>query len=261
MSLRAILIDLSGTLHVGKEPVHNACHALERLRSSGIRIKFVTNTTKDCKSSLVKQLRSMGFSIDAEELHTSLNAASRYLHNNSLRPMLLVDDNALPDFEGIIQTDPNAVVIGLAPDKFDYRQMNQAFRLIKGGAPLIAVHKGRYQAVKDGLDLGPGPFVAALEYATGANAHVCGKPNPYFFQSAVDSIFPNESDINPSSILMVGDDIKDDVNGAQASGYLGCLVKTGKYLEGDESSTGIAPNFVCDSFPTLVDFLFQNGFV
>lgn len=36
------------------------------------------------------------------------------------------------------------------------------------GAELVAVHKGRYYKRDDGLALGPGPFVAAIEYATGA---------------------------------------------------------------------------------------------
>ena len=35
------------------------------------------------------------------------------------------------------------------------------------GADLVAVHKGRYYRRGDGLALGPGPFVAAIEYATG----------------------------------------------------------------------------------------------
>lgn len=66
----------------------------------------------------------------------------------------------------IDQNNPNAVVIGLAPQKFDYNTLNAAFRLLLNGAQLIAIHKGRYYKRKDGLALGPGPFVEALEYAT-----------------------------------------------------------------------------------------------
>ncbi len=34
---------------------------------------------------------------------------------------------------------------------------------------------------------------------------------------------------------MVGDDVRVDVLGAQAAGVAGCLVRTGKYVEGDEA--------------------------
>ena len=55
------------------------------------------------------------------------------------------------------QDNPNAVVIGLAPEKFDYTHMTKAFRLIKEQkAPLIAIHKARYMASSDGLVVGPG---------------------------------------------------------------------------------------------------------
>lgn len=50
---------------------------------------------------------------------------------------------------------------------------------------LIAVHEGRYYKRKDGLAIGPGCFTRGLEYATGKKAVVIGKPNPYFFNSAI----------------------------------------------------------------------------
>lgn len=53
--------------------------------------------------------------------------------------------------------------------------------MILDGAPLIAIHKARYYKRKDGLALGPGPFVTGLEYATDCQATVVGKPEKTFF--------------------------------------------------------------------------------
>lgn len=53
--------------------------------------------------------------------------------------------------------------------------------MILDGAPLIAIHKARYYKRKDGLALGPGPFVTGLEYATDCKATVVGKPEKTFF--------------------------------------------------------------------------------
>ncbi|XP_010162612.1 haloacid dehalogenase-like hydrolase domain-containing protein 2, partial [Antrostomus carolinensis] len=96
--------------------------------------------------------------------------------------------------------------------------------LILDGAPLIAIHKARYFKKKDGLALGPGPFVTGLEYATDTKATVVGKPEKTFFLEALRG-----TDCAPEEAVMIGDDCRDDVGGAQNAGMRGILVRTGKY--------------------------------
>lgn len=68
------------------------------------------------------------------------------------------------------------------------------------GARLVATHKSRYFKRKDGLALGPGAFVTALEYASGKEAIVVGKPEPAFYQSVMKDL-----DCPSSEVVMVGD--------------------------------------------------------
>jgi len=56
----------------------------------------------------------------------------------------------------------------------------------KKDCQLIAVHKARYYQRTEGLSMGPGPFVEALEYASGKKALVVGKPQLEFFQSVLE---------------------------------------------------------------------------
>ena len=37
----------------------------------------------------------------------------------------------------------DSVVVGLAPDRFQYQKMNEAFQLLKRGARLVAINKSR----------------------------------------------------------------------------------------------------------------------
>ena len=61
------------------------------------------------------------------------------------------------DFQDINKDEPNAVLVGLAPDQMNYEKLTTAFRLIKENkAPLIAINKSRYIQTKEGLSLGPG---------------------------------------------------------------------------------------------------------
>lgn len=70
---------------------------------------------------------------------------------------------------------------------------------MKEDSKLIAVHEGKYYKRGDGLAIGPGCFTRGLEYSTGKTATVIGKPNPYFFNSAI----PNG--IAPHECCMIGD--------------------------------------------------------
>ncbi|KAK6010024.1 HAD hydrolase family [Ostertagia ostertagi] len=117
---------------------------------------------------LHRRVTGCGFRIGKDEIFTSLVAARKFVEDRKLRPMLMLAKEALEDFEGVNVTNPNAVVIGLAPSEFHFERLNEAFKLVLNGAQLVAIHKGRYYKRADGLALGPGPFVAALEYATGA---------------------------------------------------------------------------------------------
>ncbi|XP_034457916.1 haloacid dehalogenase-like hydrolase domain-containing protein 2 [Hippoglossus hippoglossus] len=252
-ALKAVLIDLSGTLHIEDTAVPGAQEALNRLRQASVAVKFVTNTTKESKRSLLERLQRLKFNLQEKEIFTSLSAARSLLEQKQHRPLLLVEDSALEDFTGIDTSEPNAVVVGLAPDHFNYQTLNKAFSMILDGAPLIAIHKARYYKKKDGLALGPGPFVAGLEYATDCKATVVGKPEKTFFTQALHDL-----GCRPGEAVMIGDDARDDVGGAQNAGMLGILVRTGKYRDGDENKIQPPPHLTCDSFPDAVEHILKN---
>ncbi|EFP11247.1 hypothetical protein GCK72_017890 [Caenorhabditis remanei] len=249
--ISAVLIDLSGTLHIEELAIPGAQAALELLRQH-VQVKFVTNTTKESQNLLHQRLKSCGFQIEKHEIFTSLSAARDLILKNQYRPYFILDDKAMEDFEGISTEDPNAVVIGLAPEKFNDGIMTEAFRLIKEkNASLIAIHKGRYYQKKDGLHLGPGAYVAGLEYATGVEAKVVGKPEKLFFESALKTLGEN---IDFSNAVMIGDDVNDDALGAIKVGMRAILVKTGKFRSGDE----LKVKNVANSFVDAVDMIIEN---
>ena len=111
--------------------------------------------------------------------------------------------------------------------------------------PLVALGLTRYWRAEDGLRLDAGPFVRALEYAAGRTAVVLGKPDPAFYHSAVEDL-----DLEPDQVVMVGDDVRSDVEGAQRAGLTGVLVRTGKFSPSDLDG-GVSPDAVLDSIADL----------
>jgi len=73
---------------------------MDRLRKSDVRVKFITNTTKESLHSVHGKLTKLGFDIRQDEIFTSLTAARKFVERNSLRPFLLLEESAKEDFNG-----------------------------------------------------------------------------------------------------------------------------------------------------------------
>jgi HAD superfamily hydrolase (TIGR01458 family) len=246
MRARGLLVDLDGTLYVGDEPVEGACEAAGRLRASGIAVRYVTNTTRKPRRWVREHLLTLGFDVEETEIFTPARAAAGLIGHRSCFP--LVDESLLEDLEGVLLTGdhPDYVLVGDLGEGFTYDRLNAAFRLLVDGAQLLALQKNRYWRREDGLALDAGPFVAALEYASGQSATIVGKPENSFFRLAVEDL-----GLEAHEVAMVGDDAEVDVAGAQAAGLRGVQVKTGKYRPGEEGR----PDLILESFAGLPEAL------
>lgn len=229
MDIRGVLLDLSGVLYVGDEAVPGAVEAVERLRSAGLGLRFLTNTTRKTRAQVREKLHRLGFAVEEAEIVTAPAIVREHLLAEGLRPMLLIHPELEPEFADLAQQDPNVVVVGDAGEGFRYAALNQAFRLLMEDAPLIAMGANRYFREADGLSLDLGPFVVALEYAAGVEAKIVGKPAAEAFMRPVE-----ELGCEPQQSVMIGDDVESDVVGALDAGLQGILVRTGKYQKGDE---------------------------
>jgi len=107
--------------------------------------------------------------------------------------------------------------------------------------------RNRYFMETDGLTLDRGAFVAGLVYSSGRTAEVVGKPAIPFFRAALDVL-----GIAPEQAVLIGNDLADDIGGAQAAGIPGILVRPGKYRTTDEEHPLIRPALTLDDFPAAV---------
>ena len=100
------------------------------------------------------------------------------------------------------------------------------------------------------MKLDAGAFVKGLEFSTGKKAYVVGKPNIKFFQSALLDL-----KLMPEDVVMIGDDLVNDIYGAQESKIFGILVKTGKYHPGMLESTHIKPDGIINSIGEIEKYI------
>ena len=255
--VRAVVFDLGGTLYEGDAPVPGVPEAVRTLRDGGVPVRFLTNTTSQSRRALVEKLRAMDLPARAEHLHGPPAAAGDFLRKRNASAHVLVPEGAREDFDGVTQVSeggdgaPDYVVVGDLGDAWTFDRLNGAFRMIQeGGAGLIGLGRARYwQGPGGALRLDAGPFVAALEQATGREALVLGKPAPRFFEAALAGL-----DVPAAQVALVGDDAETDVRAAMRAGLTGVLVRTGKFRDGDErgSDENPAPDAVLDSAADVV---------
>jgi len=252
----AFLFDLDGTLYTDAGPVPGAVEALAELRRHSVPFRYVTNTTRRSRRLLADRLAGYGFEARSEEIVSAPHACVATLRARGVRRVAAyVADETLEDFASfdLAAARPEAVVVGDLGDAWDFAKLNRAFLQLMDGAELIALQRDRYWLRGDGLALDAGPFVAALEYATGRTAVVCGKPSAAFYAAAVASLPPAHA--APRGIVMVGDDLWGDVQGAQQAGLTAWMVRTGKFREDVVAASGITPDRILDSVAELPSLL------
>lgn len=247
--IKGLLIDLDGVLYVSGQVIPGAIDFVDTLRARDVPHCFLTNTTTKSLTSLKKKLDHMGIPSTVDDILSAPAAARNYLHQKGLnRCLFLLNEEVLSEFYEFERGAANidAVVIGDIGNAWTYDLLNQVFRAVMNGAELIALHRNKFWQTDRGLQMDIGAFVAGLEFATGRQATLIGKPAKAFFDAALQRIgLPAEH------VAMVGDDVDTDIGAAQMLGLTGILVKTGKYREEYVRNSGVTPDLVIESIAHL----------
>ncbi len=251
---RALLIDLDGVLYQENQIIPGAIETMHWIEKQQISYLFVTNTTSKSRSSLLGKFEDMGLNTSIDRIITPIVATTEWLQQKGIKSaVLLVKEDARQDFTNIEPVDINseqpveAVIVGDLGEAWDYPTLNHVFRLLmRTPQPiLIALGMTRYWQSNDGLCLDVAPFIKALEHAADCKAEVIGKPSVAFYQSALALL-----GYSAEQVVMIGDDIVGDIEGAQKAGLRALLVKTGKFRDRDLESA-VKPVALLDSFADL----------
>jgi HAD superfamily hydrolase (TIGR01458 family) len=255
--VRGVLLDVDGVLHVGMHPVPGAAPLLTSLAERGVPYRLLTNTTTASRATLAARLRAIGLPVEMARLLTAPAATAAYVRRRfpGVPCYLLIKGDAIDDFRaaGVPVVGPDGapdagvVVIGGAEEELTYARLNHAYRLLLGGARLVAMHRNTAWRTAEGMTLDSGPFISALAQAAGVRATVVGKPALPFFRQAVTDI-----GLPAAALAMVADDVHNDLAPAQRLGMTGVLVRTGKTVGPKEEAPA---DLTLDSVADLGAFL------
>ena len=243
--VRGLLLDLDGVIVSAGQAVPGSVQAVNELERRGTAYRIVTNTSLVSRRSLSQLAGRLGNRIPPERFQSALSASAAYAARSFPgRPLYVLSSaDARSEFDGqhLLTHEEAAapgaraaaVIVGDSPDELTYGNLNLAFRLIRGGARLIGMHRNAWWLPEDGPTLDSGAYVTGLEFAAGIHAQIIGKPAPAFFSLAVDAlrreVVARGDRLRRSEIAMVGDDLRTDVLAGQRAGLCGVLVLTGKH--------------------------------
>lgn len=246
VGVRAFLLDLDGVIVLAGAIIPGAADAVAALERRRMPYRIVTNTSAVSRATLSRWSAKLGVPIPPERFESALSASAAWTSRTfpDERLYVLASDDAKTEFAGqrLMTHDEAgargataaAVVIGDSPEEATFDNLNRAFRLIRGGATLVGMHRNPWWLTPDGPTLDSGSFVVGLEFAAEIRARVIGKPSAAFYAQAVRDLRKEAGrDLPRGDIAMVGDDVRTDVRAAQRSGLRGILVLSGKHTDAD----------------------------
>ena len=228
-----VLLDLDGCIWVGDEATPRAPEAVDALRAAGKGVAFVTNDARHGTDDFVRKLWRLGLRASVEDVVT-VGGALQFVLNERHQgdsayvigaPAVLahVADAGLRVVNGTTFDSRADVVVVAGHEEMVYDELRVATQALLRGAAFLGASRDRTYPQADGPWPGTGPVLAALEYATGREAEVVGKPGPQLFLTALDRLGAADR----TSTLVIGDLLSGDVAGAHAAGLDGALVLSG----------------------------------
>lgn len=270
---RGLIFDADGVLVRAGRSLPGVEGALVRLAALGLPYRIVTNYSSSHRDTLARAFSAGGLVIEAHQIITSASATAAYTAAaHPGRPLLvLAAPDALREWAGQQLLAPAeadredagvaAVAIGDAAEDLSFANLDIAFRAVRRGAELVAMHRNPWWITSLGPTLDSGAAVAGLEFALRRRARVLGKPSPGVFRQAAAGLAADLGvrRLPGRAITMVGDDPRADLAPARRLGMRTVMVLTGK-TQREEVVAADGRAFVPDAIaPSVVDVVAALG--
>jgi HAD superfamily hydrolase (TIGR01458 family) len=254
MKFKPLLIDLDGVLKLGDSPAPDVKYFFEFINENKIPSCILSNSTLRTGKLVKEFFIAHGITLSIPAL-TAFDATLSFVKKNYKKVQVYCREYLIHHFKGMIDSEnPEAVVIGDIEDKWNYQIVNDIFKKVFAGADLVAMHKNKYWAPQGELLIDAGAFINGIEFASGKEAILIGKPSAHYFKAALEKI---DSKLE-ESFIMIGDDIENDIKAAQEIGSEGILIYTGKTKYPLEKNINIKPDFEANSLKEVMNILKQE---
>lgn len=224
--VKAVFLDMDGTIYHGSTLYPTTMPFLEYLESNGIKYAFCSNNTSYSKAQYVQRLEKYGIAATPENFYTStdfLVDTLRGEHPGWNRLFLLGVPAMAQELEEqgfqIVDDAPDAVIISF--DKtLTYEKLCRAAWFLSKDVPGFSTHPDVFCPTDQPIFLVDcGAISKCVETATGKKLRQLGKPDAGFLQRAAARF-----GVKPCNSLMIGDRLATDIAAGVNAGTLTCRI-------------------------------------
>jgi len=223
------LLDLDGVVYIGGQPIPGAPEALQKAKSKGMRLAYVTNNASRTPAAVAALLTAIDVPADPADVVTSAQAAARLLAEKlpprarvlvigSTALRLAVRERGLTPVSTAAD-DPKAVVQGYGPG-IGYGSLAEGGLAVRKGALFVGTNADSTLPGPRGIQPGNGSLLQVIAHATGTSPVIAGKPEPPLHRESVIRT-------GAKTPLVVGDRLDTDIEAACRAGADSLLVLTG----------------------------------
>ena len=261
---KGILLDGDGVLWKSDQPIAGINPFFDFLAEQEIKWALLTNNNTRTAQDYINKLENFGLPAGRNSIYTSSTVTRDYLlarfdrgahlHVIGMDGLLTTLNEAgfqITHGEEVPDNEVVAVVAGM-DRQINFQKIKVAMRLILGGAAFIATNTDGSFPTPEGLDPGAGMVIGALQFASGVEPYVAGKPNPAFFQTALDAL-----GCTPGNVLMVGDRLETDILGASSLGIPTAALLSGVTSRECINQSPIKPDFIFEDIAALHNALIK----
>ncbi len=255
LNFSGYIFDLDGTIYRGEKLIPEARETIEKLKSLGKKIVYLSNKPLQTREDYAAKLTRLGIPTEPGEVINSSFVMASWLWRQAPKAAVfiigeppLIEEMTRKGFKISEKPEEVQYVIASFDRTFDYRKLNIALQAIKKGARFVATNPDRTCPVEDGEIPDCAAMTGAIEGATGKKVEaIVGKPSEIIIQVAVEAI-----NLTPRECLLVGDRLETDVVMGKKAGMATALVLTGVTSREVSRQSPIKPDYVWESIAEII---------
>lgn len=257
------IFDMDGTIYLGAQVFPYAIRFIRNLRAHGKRVLFFTNNASHNPTFYMEKLTRLGFEPTRDEIMTSGDVTIEFLlrHRPGKRVYLVGTPELEESFRAagiplLAGTEDSAdIVITSFDTTLTYAKLDNACRLIRGGAEYLSTHPDFNCPTETGFIPDSGAIAAFVTASTGKVPTYFGKP----YRETVEMI-GEATGIARSEMCIFGDRLYTDIALGKRHGVTAVLVLSGETTPADVDAASPAdrPDFVYPSLDEVDAEMFKG---
>lgn len=209
---KTLFIDLDGTMYHGDQVIEGALAFVAYLQKEHIPFCFLTNNAMRTHAQNRIKMEEMGFEhIRDDQFFTSAMASARYMrHHSHAQNVYYIGQEGLREAlveAGFIICDQDVELVFVGLDQqANYQTYSEAYAHLQKGAILVGTNPDRRLPAGNTFKVGNGAIVHMLEYCSGQQSIMIGKPCAPMMEEALRYVGVRKEDC-----IIIGDNLETDI--------------------------------------------------